>query len=129
MLFFYVAQEFPNAVGPSPLGSCKSDGTGDASCPDIAMGETFYACPPQGCITYKVTLNDATYAPAPSTCAVYPKYAQPAPTYAAPAPAPAPAPTSFDEMTAQLKQLAGLKDQGILTDEEFATQKARILGT
>ena len=65
MLFFYVAQEFPNAVGPSPLGSCKSDGTGDASCPDIAMGETFYACPPQGCITYKVTLNDATYTPAP----------------------------------------------------------------
>ena len=35
---------------------------------------------PQGCITYKVTLNDATYTPAPSTCAVYPKYAQPAPT-------------------------------------------------
>jgi hypothetical protein len=80
MLFFYVAQEFPNAVGPSPLGSCNSDGTGDASCPDIAMGETFYACPPQGCITYKVTLNDATYTPATSTCAVYPKYEQPAPT-------------------------------------------------
>jgi hypothetical protein len=80
MLFFYVAQEFPNALGPSPLGSCKSDGTGDDSCPDIAMGETFYACPPQGCITYKVTLNDSTYTPAPSTCAVYPKYAQPAPT-------------------------------------------------
>ena len=33
MLFFYVAQEFPNAVGPAPLGSCKDDGTGDASCP------------------------------------------------------------------------------------------------
>ena len=30
-------------------------------------------------------------------------------------------------MTAQLKQLAGLKDQGILTDEEFTAAKARLL--
>ena len=29
---------------------------------------------------------------------------------------------------AQLKELAALRDQGILTDEEFATQKARLLG-
>ena len=29
---------------------------------------------------------------------------------------------------AQLKELAALKDQGILTEEEFAEQKARILG-
>ncbi len=46
---------------------------------------------------------------------------------AAPAAAPAPA----DDMSAkveQLKQLAELKDQGILTDEEFAAQKAKILG-
>ena len=28
----------------------------------------------------------------------------------------------------QLKQLAQLKDQGILTEEEFAAQKAKILG-
>jgi len=28
----------------------------------------------------------------------------------------------------QLKDLAALKDQGILTEEEFAAQKARILG-
>ncbi len=28
----------------------------------------------------------------------------------------------------QLKQLAELKDQGILTEEEFAAQKAKILG-
>jgi hypothetical protein len=32
-------------------------------------------------------------------------------------------------MFEQLKQLAQLRDQGILTDEEFATQKARILAT
>jgi len=30
-------------------------------------------------------------------------------------------------MIEQLKQLAELRDQGVLTDEEFATQKARIL--
>jgi hypothetical protein len=29
----------------------------------------------------------------------------------------------------QLKQLAQLKDQGILTEEEFAAQKAKILGS
>ena len=28
----------------------------------------------------------------------------------------------------QLKQLADLRDQGVLTDEEFAEQKGRILG-
>jgi hypothetical protein len=46
-----------------------------------------------------------------------------APQQQAPAPAPAPAP----DMVAQLKSLAELRDQGILTDEEFAAQKAKIL--
>ncbi len=32
-------------------------------------------------------------------------------------------------MIQQLKDLAELKDQGVLTDEEFAAQKTRILGT
>ncbi|SES44913.1 Short C-terminal domain-containing protein [Pedococcus cremeus] len=45
-----------------------------------------------------------------------------------PAPAEAPAPSSSDTI-AQLKELAELKAQGILTDEEFAAQKAKILGT
>jgi hypothetical protein len=62
-----------------------------------------------------------------------PQYAEPqyaAPQYAAPAPAPAPAPPpSSGDMFEQLKQLAQLRDQGILTDEEFAAQKARILAT
>jgi hypothetical protein len=30
---------------------------------------------------------------------------------------------------AQLKELAALKEQGVLTEEEFTAQKARILGT
>jgi hypothetical protein len=47
--------------------------------------------------------------------------------YAAPPAPPQAAPQQ--DMVAQLKQLAELKDQGILTDEEFAAQKAKILGT
>ncbi len=45
-----------------------------------------------------------------------------------PAPAPAPAPPPKDTVT-QLKELAGLRDQGILTDEEFQAQKAKVLGS
>jgi hypothetical protein len=41
---------------------------------------------------------------------------------------PAPAPAAPDPI-AQLKELAALKEQGILTDEEFAAQKAKILAT
>jgi hypothetical protein len=32
-------------------------------------------------------------------------------------------------MLQQLRELGQLKDQGILTEAEFAAQKARILGT
>jgi hypothetical protein len=46
---------------------------------------------------------------------------------AAAAPPPAAAPAG-DDMITQLKELAQLKDQGILTEEEFAAQKAKILG-
>jgi hypothetical protein len=56
------------------------------------------------------------------------QYAEP--QYAQPAPAPrAAAASGTDDMFEQLRQLAALKDQGILTDEEFAAQKARILAT
>lgn len=45
-----------------------------------------------------------------------------------PAAAPAAAPTAAPaDMIEQLKALADLKAQGILTEEEFAQQKARIL--
>ena len=40
---------------------------------------------------------------------------------------PPPAPPA--DPIAQLKELAALKEQGVLTDEEFAAQKAKILGT
>ena len=48
--------------------------------------------------------------------------------YAPPAAPPAPAAAGGPDMITQLKQLAELRDQGVLTDEEFAAQKARILG-
>ena len=53
------------------------------------------------------------------------QYAPPQQQYAAPAPAPAAAPQ--ESTVDQLKELAALKQQGILTDEEFAAQKAKIL--
>jgi hypothetical protein len=37
--------------------------------------------------------------------------------------------SSVSDVVTQLKELAALKDQGILTEEEFATQKARVLGS
>ena len=51
--------------------------------------------------------------------------------YAAPPPAaPAPAaPAPQEDSIAQLERLGALKAQGILTEEEFAAQKAKILGT
>ncbi len=42
--------------------------------------------------------------------------------------APAPAASAADDQIAQLEKLAQLKEQGILTEEEFAAKKAQILG-
>ncbi|MFD5559216.1 SHOCT domain-containing protein [Kitasatospora griseola] len=52
-------------------------------------------------------------------------YAEPAPPPQAPAQTGAP---SMEEKLEQLQQLAALKDKGVLTEQEFAAQKARILG-
>ena len=55
------------------------------------------------------------------------QYAQ-EPQYAAPAPPPPEAPADdMDARLAQLKDLAELKEQGVLSDAEFEQQKARIL--
>jgi hypothetical protein len=55
------------------------------------------------------------------------RWAQEAPPqqYAAPPPAAAPAADPIE----QLKELGQLRDSGVLTDEEFAAQKAKILGS
>lgn len=56
-----------------------------------------------------------------------------APVYASaeapPEPEAAPAAGPSQDAIEQLKQLAALKDQGILTEEEFAAEKAKILGS
>jgi Short C-terminal domain len=55
-----------------------------------------------------------------------PAYGEQAPpAYQEPAPAAAPAPDPIE----QLKQLGQLHQQGVLTDEEFAAQKAKLLGS
>jgi putative oligomerization/nucleic acid binding protein len=43
--------------------------------------------------------------------------------------APPPAPAAAPDTVSQLKQLADLKTQGILTDAEFEAQKAKILAS
>lgn len=55
-----------------------------------------------------------------------PQYAEP---QYSPVPPPAPASSGTDDMLERLRQLGELRDEGILTDQEFAVQKARILGT
>jgi hypothetical protein len=45
------------------------------------------------------------------------------------APPPVAAAPPEDDKFAQLEKLAELNKQGILTDEEFAAEKAKILGT
>jgi negative regulator of sigma E activity len=47
--------------------------------------------------------------------------------YAEQAPAPESSAATSDEQIAKLKELAQLKDQGILTEAEFDDQKAKIL--
>jgi Short C-terminal domain len=56
--------------------------------------------------------------------AAYPRqgYAEPPP------PAPAAAGAGGEDRVQQLKDLAALRDQGVLSEEEFAAEKARILG-
>lgn len=57
----------------------------------------------------------------------------PAPVPVAPAPAPAPGPSldtvpDVEQRIALVRQLAELQASGVLTPEEFAAQKARVLG-
>lgn len=63
-----------------------------------------------------------------AAAAVAPAPVAPAPVAQAPAaPAQAAAPAE-DPMVSQLRQLAELRDAGILTEEEFSAKKAKILG-
>jgi len=53
------------------------------------------------------------------------QYQEPPPQYQQPPPAPA---GGGGDMIEQLKQLAELKEAGVLTEAEFAVQKSKILG-
>lgn len=55
-----------------------------------------------------------------------PPPAQPPPPAPAP-PAPAPPPPGEDSLSDQLERLADLRAKGVLTDDEFAAAKARLL--
>jgi hypothetical protein len=71
------------------------------------------------------------YAPPPTQYGAAPQQVYAAPPQYAPAPPAPPAPASpagmSSDVISQLKQLAELRDQGILTEEEFAAQKAKLL--
>jgi len=53
-----------------------------------------------------------------------PQYEEPQRGYEQPPPAPAASEVPIE----QLKELAALKEQGVLTDAEFAVEKAKLLG-
>jgi hypothetical protein len=55
------------------------------------------------------------------------QYEQPPQQYAPPPPPPPS--NGGEDRIEQLKELAALKEQGVLTDEEFAAEKAKILGS
>jgi hypothetical protein len=55
------------------------------------------------------------------------RWAQQEEAQQAPPPAAAPAAPAGESMLDQLKELGELKAQGILTEEEFAAQKAKLL--
>lgn len=72
--------------------------------------------------------NQQQYAPPPQQYAPPPQqqYSPPPQQYSA---APAPAPGGMDDDTiSQLKKLGELHSSGILTDDEFANAKAKLLG-
>ena len=56
------------------------------------------------------------------------RYGEPSPYGSEPQQYAPEAPAAEDDATAQLQKLAALHTQGVLTDEEFAAAKAKILG-
>ncbi len=70
---------------------------------------------------YSHAMNEAAAQEAPPPQ----QYVAPPPQQYAPPPPP---PPPQEDMITQLERLADLRDQGILTEEEFAAQKAKVLG-
>ncbi len=68
-------------------------------------------------------------AKADQAAAAQPVDQQPAPVEEAPPPAAPPSTGLSLEAMDQLKELAALKEQGVLTDAEFTAEKAKLLGS
>ena len=79
-------------------------------------------------VSNRVSRRQANRWAAPGRPAV-PADSRPQQQYAPPPPPPRPVAAPAPDPIAQLKELAELKAQGILTDEEFAAQKAKILAS
>ena len=69
--------------------------------------------------------NAAAYAQAQQ---VYVQQSAPPPQQYAPPPEPAYAAPAQEDVIGQLERLGALKAQGLLTEEEFQAQKAKLLG-
>ncbi len=68
-------------------------------------------------------------APPPVMYTAPPQYIPPPPMSGAEPPTPMPqSPARRDDVITQLERLGTLKAQGLLTEQEFAAQKARLLG-
>ena len=61
--------------------------------------------------------------------AAQPATGQAAPQAAAGQAAPQPSAPAEDDRLAKIKELGQMRDQGLLTDQEFASEKARLLAT
>jgi hypothetical protein len=74
--------------------------------------------------------NYAAYEHAAAQSAPPPQqYAPPPQQYAPPPQQYYEAPSQQEDVVTQLERLGALKAQGLLTDQEFAAQKAKLLGT
>src|SRR3954454_8508095 len=82
---------------------------------------------PAPAVSGRVARRQAARYGEPSPYGSEPQQYEPEPQQYAPPPPP-PAPAEEDDATAQLQKLAALHTQGVLTDEEFAAAKAKILG-
>lgn len=122
VLLFQPGQGGPNAYGPAP-----TPGSAPAQAPP-PLAAAIHSAQPK--VTPAVVQPEAPPTPAPA--------AESSPTTPPPLPPPLPprqtAPAaesapSVDATLERLEQLSRLKLAGVLTDEELAVQKARILGT
>ena len=73
---------------------------------------------------------DAAYAEQQAAEQAPPPQQEPEPVYQAPPPAaePAPAAPAQDDLVGRIQQLAGLRDAGVLSEDEFAAAKGKLLG-